>query len=302
MRTTLNKFGHEWYSDTHTKYDNSDYDHAYFGPDGVISTNTSILLKVVEKPVEFERGDIFPHVSGDPSDDLITKEYCCGEVISEPMSYGTYTWKVKMPETPNLWPALWLCGYKSWPPEIDVVEGYTRKGGYIRNIINTSLNTNAHYRKKEEIVHMKPSLLLTVIYKLFHRAVDKWKYTWTEDSIKVYFNGIRIRTIKDKDLLNDLNADASTIVHMKPSHLLTVIYKLFHRPVDEWKCTWTKDSIKVYFNGIRIRTIKDKDLLNDLNADASMQVIMNIMITEGYKHDPHNEPTLNILDFEYKPL
>lgn len=242
MRTTFNKFGHEWYSDTHTKYDNSDYDHAYFGPDGVISTNTSILLQVVEKPVEFERGDIFPHVPGEPSDDLITKEYCCGEVISEPMSYGTYTWKVRMPETPNLWPALWLCGYKSWPPEIDVVEGYTRKGGYIRNIINTSLNTNAHYRKKGKIVHMKPS------------------------------------------------------------HLLTVIYKIFHRAIDEWKCTWTKDSIKVYFNGIRIRTIKDKDLLNDLNADASMQVIMNIMITEGYKHDPHNEPTLNILDFEYKPL
>ena len=33
--------------------------------------------------------------------------------------------KAKLPYGDNLWPAFWMWSWDSWPPEIDIFEGYT---------------------------------------------------------------------------------------------------------------------------------------------------------------------------------
>lgn len=239
----FNFFNKQWSSEIHTKWDNSWYDNAYFGPDGVEIKSDRIDLCIKEIPRRFKKPDIYEVETGGQ-----IKEWCCGELIGEECSYGTYTWQVKMPSAPGLWPALWLCGAKSWPPEIDLIEGYTRKkGGYVKNIFSTKLETNAHYRKELK-------------------------------------NGTHIA----------LGAKA----------IPTIIYWLYKRDIDEYKLIWHKDYISMYFNGYRIRTIKDKNLLNDLNDKALMYPIMNIMVTNDFKFDKNqiNQYSLKVYKFEYKPF
>ena len=39
--------------------------------------------------------------------------------------YGWFEAKIKLPKGKNLWPAFWMWAWDSWPPEIDIFEGYT---------------------------------------------------------------------------------------------------------------------------------------------------------------------------------
>lgn len=203
------KFGNlEWHAYTHTKWDSSRYDNAYFGIVGVKKTfrgnKESISLTITKSPKYFRPGEIIENYSKDGKEKL----YCCGELIGDAVSYGELEWKVTMPEYPNLWPALWLYGKDSWPPEIDLLEGYTGKNGYVENIFRTTLESNIHIRKNhEEGTHINIGAkgIPTLLYKLLHKKVDTYKVIWTPDYIKFYFNGIRTRIIKDTTILSDFN-------------------------------------------------------------------------------------------------
>ena len=38
--------------------------------------------------------------------------------------YGVFSIEAKLPHGKNLWPAFWMWSWDSWPPEIDVFEGW----------------------------------------------------------------------------------------------------------------------------------------------------------------------------------
>lgn len=232
-------FGYKWNTWNHTKWDTSWYDKAYFGESAVnkitideplhpvlnklVNKNTIreasklpeisdikeiLRLSIVVDPKFFNRGEIEPV---DPKDAtqpgrLVLKPYSCGEVTGPGFNYGTFTWRVIMPEYPQLWPALWLSAEHSWPPEIDVVEGYTEeRGNYIRSYLQTSLETNAHYRVGGGHKCVGAKAMCYMTYKRLHRMIDTWSCVWTPDYVKIIFNGQCIRTIRDKKLLDDLN-------------------------------------------------------------------------------------------------
>lgn len=185
------RIGHPW-GITHPQKENS-----WFGPDAVdFVYDNALSLGININPMSF---------------DGIIKPYSVGLVSAvERMTYGTYEWRAKLPIGSNLWPALWCCACDSWPPEIDMVEGYTYRGNndYIKNIFTTYLESNVHYRVKDNVRDsVKPKGIPTLIYKLFrHRnGIDTYKFVWTENYIKFYFNGILFRTVKDKQVLDDLN-------------------------------------------------------------------------------------------------
>ena len=53
-----------------------------------------------------------------------------GLVSSEkPFTYGTFEADVMLPMGTSLFPAFWLYATKTWPPEIDIFEGWSRKSG-----------------------------------------------------------------------------------------------------------------------------------------------------------------------------
>jgi beta-glucanase (GH16 family) len=51
----------------------------------------------------------------------------------EDFSYGRFEIDAMMPSGSNKWPAFWLWGSETWPPEIDILEGYTdNRRGYLK--------------------------------------------------------------------------------------------------------------------------------------------------------------------------
>ena len=66
--------------------------------------------------------------------------------------YGIFQITAKLPKGKHLWPAIWLAGYKSWPPEIDILEGYSRNNDNYKE-----LTTCIHYRDSNKIHKSFPS-------------------------------------------------------------------------------------------------------------------------------------------------
>jgi Beta-glucanase/Beta-glucan synthetase len=46
--------------------------------------------------------------------------------------YGYFEIRSKMPNSTGTWPAFWLTGTQSWPPEIDIYEWY---GGKTKKVL-----------------------------------------------------------------------------------------------------------------------------------------------------------------------
>lgn len=197
---TENEFnwkGFEWrvgqpWGITHPKRTNN-----WYSPTTVNIKDDVLELSINYEPKEFEHDGV-----------KIVKPYSVGLVsCKNELSYGTWSWKCKLPYGTNLWPALWTCAFDSWPPEIDMVEGYTYPNdkNYIKNLFTTYLETNVHYSVNGVHKQVKAQGIPTIIYKLFHKDVDEYSFKWTKDYIKFYFNGVLVRTVRDKKALNDLN-------------------------------------------------------------------------------------------------
>lgn len=124
--------------------------------------------------------------------------------------YGRYTWEAKFPRGKNLWPALWMWSWQSWPPEIDVVEAWTNsRGGYLKcfakdALVYWDLTTNLHdpNAKWNMVKH----------WALRHNVKDPTKnfmeyaLEWTPGHLKFYYDGKCIRTIDDPGLMAYLDS------------------------------------------------------------------------------------------------
>ena len=202
-----NFFEENWNSFVHTKYDFDWYYNAYFGPEGVRYNPMKkyVELSIIKSPRYFEKGNIYDN---DKQKGVI-KEWCCGELIGEGKSYGTYTWRISLPKGGGLWPALWLSGKYSWPPEIDLIEGYSnKKGSYIKNWFFTKIESNFHFRKNlQEGTHIAlgAKAIPTIVYCILHKEIDEYKIVWTKKYVKLYFNGYCFRTMKNPLMLADMN-------------------------------------------------------------------------------------------------
>ena len=133
------------------------------------------------------------------------------------------TCMLKFPKGTMLWPSFWLTGSECWPPEIDVAEAYSgNRGNYLDKIgihtkfpfiyRNYRMESNVHYtcNKKHCVtgaVGVKPSIM--------NNCTDSWNkfvVVWTKGYIHVYVNGIRVRVIKDKKVLNAINQSKMNII------------------------------------------------------------------------------------------
>ena len=114
----------------------------------------------------------------------------------ETFRYGIFEWNIRLPKGSGLWPAVWMSGKETWPPEIDVIEGYSNsKGRYKRN-----LNTNIHCGSKSENHYG----LGANRHGLFIKSDKNLTLTchWTKDFIRIYYNGFLCRQITNpKDLI-----------------------------------------------------------------------------------------------------
>jgi len=102
-----------------------------------------------------------------------------------PFHFGEYEIEVKMPEGKDLWPAIWLYSLESWPPEIDIMEGYTnhRKSYWRWNMPPYSLKSNFHYR--DEGLKEIGAKNIWVGFRNPAKRFIKFTMRWTPDEIKI---------------------------------------------------------------------------------------------------------------------
>jgi len=121
-------------------------------------------------------------------------------------SYGTYSFIAKLPRGKNLWPALWMWSWDSWPPELDVMEAWTNKcGGYKLTSGLSHITNCVHWN--ESNFH-KPNFLK--FGKLFPFHLPQYTFNvysmlWKPDLIAFFFNGKMISTFTDKEALEWIN-------------------------------------------------------------------------------------------------
>ena len=124
--------------------------------------------------------------------------------------HGYFEIKAKLPAGKHLWPAFWMWSFDSWPPEIDVFEGYTRnRKGYFRFDITNPLgfwhvNTNVHLgiSPNNYSIGAKSHWMG---FKNPSKHFLKYGCEWTPNKVSIYYNEKKVRVITDKKILDELN-------------------------------------------------------------------------------------------------
>lgn len=135
----------------------------------------------------------------------------------ESFRYGTYSADIMMPEGMNLWPSFWLTGDGNWPPEIDIMEGWSGNNKYFKWMIaqppyispSWRTTTNVHYNDSE----MKHKSIGTRNISWFRQKKNpttnylKYKCIWEPSRIIFAVDDIIVRKVTGQvceDLVKNL--------------------------------------------------------------------------------------------------
>ena len=130
--------------------------------------------------------------------------------------HGTFSVTAKLPVGANLWPAFWMWSWDSWPPEIDVLEGYSnQKGSYFnpswkRVFGFWDVQTNLHYTDGTNR-HIGGETHWFG-FKNPTRHFIKYEVDWDPEYVKFYYDGRLVRTVTDPNILMQLNQTTMNVV------------------------------------------------------------------------------------------
>ena len=154
------------------------------------------------------------HVNPKKFKDPITKEFIeipigVGLISSkEKFGYGYFEIEAKLPKGKNLWPAFWMSPFESWPPEIDVFEGYTKdKNNYFHFNWKNPLGfwrveTNFHCGETPNNYNLGAKTHW-LGFKDPTKHFNKFGCLWTPHVIKIYYNNVLVRKLTDQKLLSE---------------------------------------------------------------------------------------------------
>jgi hypothetical protein len=127
------------------------------------------------------------------NNNIITFPFQSAKILyPEPFHFGYFEIVCKIPRTHSAWPAFWLSGEKSWPPEIDIFEFWTTDKPDTQVI---SLHHGNDSKRQDSTVLSKQRH--TVNYKLTGKSFNLDEFTkfachWQPDKIDFYTNDILI--------------------------------------------------------------------------------------------------------------
>jgi len=127
----------------------------------------------------------------------------------ESYKYGYFEASIKLPKEKNTWPAFWMTGIDSWPPEIDILEAYNRDGSYKKN---KKLQTNIHYKLPNECKDKHITGKDHPIPNNVDENYNLYGVLWTKDEISFYYNRHLVRTVTDKEQLATFNQPLEIII------------------------------------------------------------------------------------------
>lgn len=175
-----------------------DYLDVYYSPENVL----------VEDDLKFyltKEGRQFPDVYIPWKSGIITSKRA--------WRFGYFEAEIKLPQGKWGWPAFWMFPPGQWPPEIDIIEGYSgRKGDYSKWFLkNWRLQSNVHTgttNLDHDSIGGKSHPLPYDITKKYL----KYGVLWKEDEIIFFYNRYPVRRISDPKVLDNLKVKTMNII------------------------------------------------------------------------------------------
>jgi len=134
--------------------------------------------------------------------------------------YGKFEIVAKLPDGPFTWPAFWMWSFDSWPPEIDIFEGYSNKRNSYFNWSRIgrlllgkfwAVNSNVHLgispgnynigAKSHWLGWKSPS-----------KVFNKYGLVWTDSEIKILFNDRVVRKITDEEIVRQFRGHKMNVI------------------------------------------------------------------------------------------
>jgi beta-glucanase (GH16 family) len=115
--------------------------------------------------------------------------------------YGIFKFNAAMPVGKWLWPAIWLTGLNTWPPEIDIVECWSENSEVCKKpTTNIHISMDGKHSQYPSFGHIIPN---TGFYEvLLH---------WEKDFVKIYYNNYLVYQITDKKVLDKINDEQRVV-------------------------------------------------------------------------------------------
>lgn len=140
--------------------------------------------------------------------------YSCG-LIKSKKSYlfGYFRVIAKLPKGNGLWPSIWLTGERSWPPEIDILEGYTTTNPHYKKwgMKNIKLESNLHYIGEDKIKQQLGAQQHPLSLDPTENFIP-YSCWWTKDFIRIYHDDFLVREITDKNLLDYFSKEPMKLI------------------------------------------------------------------------------------------
>jgi beta-glucanase (GH16 family) len=212
----------------------------YYDNDGTLSyvINDKLVLDLRNNPKTWKLSE---------TNDELTIKTGIGMVHSkEAWRYGWFEAFIQLPEGQSYWPAFWLSGKHSWPPEIDIFEAYSHDGPLYNkprffkwfNRPNQKIQPNLHYGSVEDGTKRMYGARDIPVMDATKRFVQ-YACLWEEDKIEIYYDGIKVFQCTDPKILENYNNELS--------HQRIVINHGLHESYPD-----NPDESSMYINSVKV--------------------------------------------------
>jgi len=201
---TIKWSGYDWIPQERWGQLHTDKPIAWYDPSCVnIDSDDQLTLKTHHNPKYFKEYDLTSPVGVG----LIS--------CTNKFGYGIFEIESKLPRGKHLWPAFWMWSWDTWPPEIDVFEGYSGNFNYLnlkpRSYLGIwDIQTNVHYI--EDGGKMLGGRTKFFGFKDPTKNFIKYKLDWTSEYLKLYYNDVLVRTVTDPHILDQLSETTMNVV------------------------------------------------------------------------------------------
>ena len=178
--------------------------------------------------------------------------------------FGTFEVEARLPRGKHLWPAFWMWSWDSYPPELDVFEGYTD-------------NREGYYDEKTSFIPGTTDIAQSQITPTLTKT-DNWNILWNTHWRDQFGNQTNIGGVRG---------------------LLS--YKDPTKHFIKYKAIWKPTEILIYYDKLLVGTFTDPVALNDF-AQYDMNVIINNHPQPTMDFDNPTISSMVVKYFKHTPL
>ena len=183
------------------------------GKETYVSKENNLILEVRHRALDVVKADLPDWRQVDQLPDRFTIPNAVGLVTTkESWQYGWFEAEIKLPKGTPLWPAFWLSGVHTWPPEIDIFEAYSRYGELYQDRFllkrrdHVKIQPNIHYGKTEDGTKQMYGAYDVPVWNATERFVQ-YACWWEKDFIRIYYDGMMVFECTNPEVLKWFNAD-----------------------------------------------------------------------------------------------